>query len=120
MILNINYPLHIDGRGRVAEADVEKHVRQLIEQVLFTGPGERVNRPTFGAEIQQLLFAPNDPDLMAFAQLTVQGALEQWLSDVIRVDAVAIETEDSSLLITVRYFILSLRLPATATFTRKV
>ena len=63
--MNINYPFHIDVRGRTAEASDEKHIRDLIEQVLFTSLGERVNRPTFGSGIMQLLFAPNSDALAA-------------------------------------------------------
>lgn len=103
MPLNIHYPFFIDGRGRVAEAELDDHIRQLIEQVLFTGPGERVNRPTFGSEIQQLLFTPNSPELAAATQFLVQGALEQWLADVILVEALAVESEDSRLTVTIQY-----------------
>lgn len=103
MSLNINYPLFINGRGRVAEAELDDHIRQLIEQVLFTGPGERVNRPTFGSEIQQLLFTPNSAELAAATQFLVQGALEQWLVDVIQVEAVEVESQDSRITVTIQY-----------------
>lgn len=120
MTLNIQYPFIIDGRGRVAEAELDPHIRQLIEQVLFTGPGERVNRPTFGSEIQQLLFAPNSAELAATAQFMVQGALEQWLAEVIRVESVEVESEDSRVTILVQYVIRRSQDRKLAKFTREV
>lgn len=116
----INYPFNIDGRGRVAEASIEQHIRQLIEQVLFTAPGERVNRPDFGSNIQQLLFAPNSDELATATEFLVRGALEQWLGDVIQVEALSVNSEDAQLLVTVQYRIRRNQQPQTVTFTREV
>src|SRR5579859_7503990 len=74
-VSDLAYPLHIDGRGRTAEAGYAAHVRDLIEQVVFTAPGERVNRPDFGSSILQLMFAPNSDSLEAATQAAVQAAL---------------------------------------------
>jgi uncharacterized protein len=118
--VQINYPLQIDGRGRIAEANTESHIHQLIEQVLLTGPGERVNRPDFGSGLQQLLFAPNNNELAAVTQLLVQGALEQWLGDLIKVEAVDIETIESKLEITIQYILRRNQERQVAQFTREV
>ena len=59
--INIAFPLAFDGTGRTALADRDAHIRQMIEQLLFTEPGERVMRPTFGCALLQLVFAPNSP-----------------------------------------------------------
>jgi uncharacterized protein len=101
--LEVDHPYHLDVRGRTASTDEDDHVRDLIEQVLFTSPGERVNRPTFGSGLLQLVFAPNSDALAAATQATVQGALQQWLADVIEVLDVLLETEDSTLRVTVTY-----------------
>ncbi|MBW4686842.1 MAG: GPW/gp25 family protein [Komarekiella atlantica HA4396-MV6] len=101
--MEIGYPFQIDGRGRVADATPEQHIRQMIEQVLFTLPGERVNRPDFGSGVQQLIFAPNSEELAAATEFLVKGSLEQWLGEVIEVEAVAVQNEDASLQITVQY-----------------
>ena len=85
----LDYPFHFDTRGRTAETGDDAHIRDLIEQVLFTAPGERVNRPTFGSGLMQLVFAPNSDTLAATTQFLVQGALQQWLGDLIIVEAVA-------------------------------
>lgn len=105
--MNIDYPYHFDGRGRTAGADDTKHIRDLIEQVLFTSPGERVNRPTFGSGLLQLVFAPNSDMLTAAVQLTVQGALQQWLGDLILVEDVQVTGEDSTVSVKVRYKVRS-------------
>ena len=102
---NIAYPLRVDGRGRIAGANHADHIRQLIEQVLFTAPGERVNRPEFGSGVQQLIFSPNSDELAAATQFLVQGALEQWLGELIQVEAVTVTNRDSQLVVVVQYMI---------------
>jgi phage baseplate assembly protein W len=99
----INYPLSFDSRGRTAQAEDEKHIRDLIEQVLFTSPGERINRPTFGSGMMQLVFAPNSEEQATAIQFLVQGALQQWLGDRITTESVDIRVEDSTLEVTVKY-----------------
>src|SRR5262245_8968105 len=102
-MLHIDYPLGIDAHGRTATTTYEDHVRDMIEQVLFTTPGERVNRPTFGSGVLQLIFAPNSQALATATQMTVQGALQMWLGDLIQVEAVSVNSEDSTLTVVVQY-----------------
>lgn len=106
MNMNINFPFQFSERGRTADADTDKHLRDLIEQVLFTAPGERVNRPTFGCGLRQLVFQPNSQELATATQFLVQGALQQWLGDLIQVDEVKVESRDSSLEVTIVYTVL--------------
>ncbi len=101
--MNVAYPFQIDARGRIAAANVDDHVRDLVEQLLFTNPGERVNRPTFGSGLGQLVFAPNSEALAASLQLTVQGALQQWLGDIIEVQDLGVVSEESTLTVTVSF-----------------
>jgi phage baseplate assembly protein W len=98
-----DFPFRIDGRGRTAETDRDDHVRDLIHQVLFTAPGERVNRPDFGCGIGQLTFMPNGDQLAAATQFLVQGALTRWLDTVIVVHEVLVEARDAQLTATVVY-----------------
>jgi phage baseplate assembly protein W len=86
--------------------------------VLFTAPGERVNRPTFGSGVLQLLFAPQNDALAAAAQLAVQGALQQWLGDLIQVEAVQVEAEDATLRVSVQYVLRRTQQRQAAQFTR--
>ncbi len=103
--MEIAYPFHIDGRGRTAGAGDDEHIRQMIEQLLFTMPGERVNRPTFGSGLMQLLFAPASDELATAVQFMVQGSLQQWLGDLIQVEAVDVQSEEATLRVTVQYLV---------------
>lgn len=98
-----DFPFRIDGRGHTATARTDEHVRDLIYQVLFTSPGERVNRPDFGCGIPQLVFMPNSDALATATQFVVQGALQRWLADVIQVDRVTVTAEQERLTVEVVY-----------------
>ncbi len=117
--MNIDFPYQFDSRGRTAATDYESHIRDLIEQVLFTSPGERVNRPDFGSGLLRLVFAPNSDQLAATTQYLVQGSLQQYLGDLIQVDAVEVENEDSTLRVTVSYLIRRTQTQQTAEFTNQ-
>jgi len=116
----IAYPFQFDGRGRTAQTTNDTHVRDMIEQVLFTTPGERVNRPTFGSGILQLVFAPNSPEVATATQFMAQGALQQWLGDLIKVNSLQVDSQDSTLLVTVQYTLLSTRQTQIVQITRSV
>jgi uncharacterized protein len=118
--MQIDYPFHIDPQGRTASTSEDEHVRDLIEQVLFTSPGERVNRLTFGSGLLQLVFEPNSDILASVVQLSVQGALQQWLGDLIAVEAVQVENRDSSLEITIQYILRRSQERRVTTLTRRV
>ena len=114
----VDFPFAIDGRGRTAATTEDEHIRDLIEQVLFTAPGERVNRPTFGSGLLRLVFAPNGDALAAATQLTVQGNLQQWLGDLIQVLDVQVDNVDAELRVVVRYTLRRTQQPQVAEFRR--
>jgi phage baseplate assembly protein W len=116
----LDYPYWFDGRGRTALTDADEHIRDMIEQVLFTTPGERVNRPAFGSGLLQLVFAPNSDELAAATQFLVQGALQQWLGDLIVVEGVEVTHEDATLLVIVQYVIRRTQQRDVARFQRAV
>jgi phage baseplate assembly protein W len=99
----LDYPFHLDGRGRSAVTDEDDHILDLIHQVLFTVPGERVNRPDFGCGLKQLVFMPKSDALAVATQTMVHGALNRQLGRLIQVESVTVEGVDSELLITVVY-----------------
>jgi phage baseplate assembly protein W len=101
--MSATFPLQFDGRGRTARSTWEDHVREMIEQLLFTAPGERVNRPDFGTGLLRLTFAPNSPELAATLQFAVQAAIDQWLGDVIQVEELEVTSEEATLSIRVGY-----------------
>ena len=89
--MNVNFPFEFDGAGRTADP-LADYLNQLVEQVLFTSPGERVNLPDFGSGLLQMVFAPTSPEIAAAMQFTVQGALQKWLSGQIKVQSVVVAT----------------------------
>ena len=101
--MNLDFPLHVDAAGRTARCDDEPHVTQMLEQLLFTSPGERVNRPDFGTGLLQLVFAPNSVELGAALQFTARAAIQQWLGDVIDLQALEVSVEDATLRASIRY-----------------
>ena len=116
--MNIDFPFHFDGRGRTATTSDEDHVRDMIEQLLLTAPGERVNRPDFGSGLLRMVFAPNSPEIAAALQFTTEAALQRWLGDVIELHALQVESEDATLRVTVQYRIRRTGAVQTATFAR--
>jgi uncharacterized protein len=113
---HLDHPWHIDATGRTALTDDHGHLRDLIEQLLFTSPGERVMRPDFGSGLLGLVFEPNSSTLAATTQVLVQGALQQHLGHLIALQAVNVEPVDSKLEVTVQYVVLRDRSTQTARF----
>jgi phage baseplate assembly protein W len=118
--MHLDYPFHVGSGGRTASTDDDDHVRDLVEQVLFTAPGERVNRPSFGSGILRLVFEPAGAEVAAATQFLVQSALQQWLADVVEVQAVQVDNQDSTLIVAVRYRPLTSADARTAVFARPV
>lgn len=116
--MNVDFPLHFDERGRTALPSYENHIRDLIEQVLFTAPGERVNRPDFGSGLMQLVFAPNSDELASATQFLVQGALQQYLGELINVEKVEVGNREGTLTVLVQYAIRRTQSRHTAEFNR--
>src|SRR5690349_2898890 len=114
----VDYPYRFDARGRTAETNTSEHLRDLIEQVLFTSPGERVNRPDFGSGILQLVFAPNSSQVASALQFTTEAALTRWLGDLLEVQDLQVVSEDTALRVDITYIARRTGQAATASFTR--
>ncbi|HEY0334525.1 MAG TPA: GPW/gp25 family protein [Stenotrophomonas sp.] len=114
----LDFPFHVDGRGRSAETSLDGHVRDLIEQLVFTQAGERVNRPEFGSGLLQLVFAGNSPELAATVQFTLQAALQRWLQDVVELHALEVIADDAALRVHVEYRVLRTGQDVSADFER--
>jgi uncharacterized protein len=106
-VANIDFPYHIERDGRTATSGDLDHIRDLVEQVLFTSPGERVMRPEFGSGVLAMVFEPNSTALAATAQMLIQGALQQHLGHLIAVNSVDVEALDSTFRVAVHYVLLS-------------
>ena len=108
MFQGFKYPFRIsETSGRAgAERNYEAYIKALIRQLLMIRPGERINRPRMGGGVRALVFAPLSDANAAIAQSTIYGALNDWLSDLIRTEDVRVSvTEPSTLEITVVYLI---------------
>ena len=103
----VNFPYQFDGYGRTAQTDLQDYITQLVEQVLFTSPGERVNLPDFGSGLLQLPFAPNSVEMAAATQFSVQAALQKWLGSYVKVQSVVASAQDAVLTVSVTYTPLS-------------
>lgn len=115
--MSFSFPFQLNPHGSAAAASYEAHVRGMIEQVLFTAPGERVNRPDFGCGLLRLPFT-GGAEQAGTVQALVQGALQQWLSDLIQVERVAVEFSQSTLRVSIQYVLLHTRQRQSAQFIR--
>lgn len=106
-VVDVDLPLHFDDRGRTAQPpDLAAHVRDMIEMVLFTTPGERVNRPDFGSGLLQAVFGPASAELAATIEYTTHAALQRWLSDVLEVHELRVVAADEVLRVDLEYALL--------------
>lgn len=118
--MNIDFPFHFDAHGRTATTDDNDHICDMVEELLFTNPGERVNRPDFGSGLLQMVFAPNSTELAAALQFTSQAALQRYLGDIIDLQQVEVTAEDATLSVVVKYIIRQTQEGQTETFVRQI
>jgi|SRR2546427_8134352 uncharacterized protein len=118
--MNIDFPFHFSGDGRTAVTGDDDHIRDMIEQLLFTNPGERVNRPDFGSGLLRMVFAPNSPEVATALKFSLQADLQRWLGDLVELQTLEVDSVDSSLLITIQYLVRRTNERQTTQFTRAV
>jgi uncharacterized protein len=116
--MNIDFPFHFDSRGRTATTGDDDHICEMIEQFLFTNPGERVNRPDFGSGLLGMVFDPNSPELAAALQYTIQAGLQRWLGDLIEVRDLEVKSEEATLRVSIQYGVRRTGEVRASTFTR--
>jgi phage baseplate assembly protein W len=118
--MNIAFPLDFDPLGRTASCGDEAHIRQMIELLLFTTPGERVNRPDFGCGLLRQVFEPNSPELAAALQFTVRAAIDRWLGDLVETGDLVIASDDSRINVDLSYRIRRTGEAGQASFERSL
>lgn len=93
------------GRAATVEDGGDAHVRQMLELLVLTMPGERVMRPTFGSPVAQMLFAPADAAIAHALEAALHAAIEQGLSDLLELRdlKVAFDEDEAALLIDIVY-----------------
>ena len=116
--MNLKFTYQFDNLGHTGDISDNLHIRDMIEQVLFTSPGERINRPDFGSGLLQIVFQPNSSELVTTTQFLVQSALNQWLGDIIEVNNVEVIREDSLFQVKVVYTVLKTKQTQIAEFTK--
>ena len=105
--IEVGFPFRVNSYGRIADPDYELHVQQMIELVLFTAPGERVNRPEFGCGLLQVIYGPDTQNMASAVELLVKTSLQRWMSDVISVTKVEVEArEDGALKVSLTYLLM--------------
>ncbi|HJZ65004.1 MAG TPA: GPW/gp25 family protein [Candidatus Acidoferrum sp.] len=117
---SIDYPFHFDPQGRAADTTAADHIRDMIEQILMTGPGDRVNRPDFGAGLGRMIFEPTSPEVAAALQFTIRGSLQRWLGDVIDAQTVEVTSRESTLQVSIKYVVRLTGETRTDTFERSI
>jgi len=115
--MQIAFPFTLDQDGEIATADHDAHIRQMIEQVLFTNPGERVNRPDFGCGIDTMVFEPLSGEMVAVTQALVRANLVKWLGNLIQVEQLAVEAVESRLVVSIGYVVLATGARQNGTFS---
>jgi phage baseplate assembly protein W len=91
------HPYRLTDERRLAEADVERHVADLVRLVLLTSPGDRLHRPEFGAGLGAgALFEPLQAGLLGVVEVRARGSLEDALGDRIEVREVTVRAEGES------------------------
>ena len=118
--MNIDYPFHFDSRGLTATTDTDKHIQEMLEQLLFTNAGERVNRPDFGSGLQQLIFAPTSPEIAAALQFSLQATIQRWLGDLIELQKLEVTSVDSTLSIFIQYVVRRTQQQQSTKFIRTI
>jgi len=116
--MNIAFPYRLSPQGTTATAaSADDHIAQLLEQLLFTRPGERVNRPTFGCGLLDLLFSPGSPEVAAALSVTVSAAVQQELSDLVQIQTVDVTWAAGTLQVVLGYLVLATGASASHTFS---
>ena len=115
---HIAFPWRFDGLGRTATSTLDAHVREMIELLLFTDPGERVNRPDVGSGVRSLVFGPASAEVATALQFVIQAGLERELADVLRIDALHVTSVDATVTIELTYTVLETGEPRTERFER--
>jgi phage baseplate assembly protein W len=118
MARTLALPFQIGGLGTPRTANRTAGARQQLEQLLFTLPGERVNRPDFGCGVQRLVFSGASPEAAAVTEYAVRVAIRRFLSDILSLDAVKVTVDDVTLTVDILYTLVDTGEELADTFKR--
>jgi phage baseplate assembly protein W len=114
----LSFPFRITELGAAATAPRAEVIRQQLEQLLMTIPGERVNRPDFGCGIQRLVFAGAGPETVAAAEYVIATSIRRHLRALVSLDAVRVTVDDSSLFVDILYSVVGTGEERSASFVQ--
>ncbi len=114
------FPYAVSVSGRTATVDPDTDLANMVRQVVLTGLGHRVNRPTFGSRLDHLVFAGDSPELTSAVELLVRSALSEWLMDKLTVNDVQVAAGDAVLTVMISYAALPSLQPVVVTVTREM
>ncbi|MBP6237643.1 MAG: GPW/gp25 family protein [Saprospiraceae bacterium] len=117
-MFHLKSTLSFNNLGRTSGTDYDNHINDMVQHILFTTPGERVNRPDFGSGLYQAVFEPNSSEVAATLQFLLHGALNQWLSGIIEINDVNVNANDAVLEVKVVYTIIRNREQRVANFSQ--
>jgi phage baseplate assembly protein W len=103
MSLRVAFPYALAPTGQTARASEPEYLGQLLAQILFVEPGERVNRPDFGCPLRGLTFATGRSEVTTAVEALVQGALRQWVADAVQIQGVDVDVRGSLVHVTISY-----------------
>ena len=105
----MKFPLEMGAAGAVTSAR-RQHIREQIEQVLFTNPGERWFRPEFGVGVRALVFEPNSSVLWEVTKKRLLASLSEALAGEVdpKTLEVTVEGENEKLIIVIAYMIATI------------
>ena len=98
-----------DESGRLGFPDLETSVRQRIEAVLRTSPGEQLMRPYFGAGLELAIHKPNSASTRAELNRDIEAHVSTFEPRIV-LDQVEVASGDdpSILIVTIAYRIRQL------------
>lgn len=99
----LNFPFGLAPDGSVAVVDEDDHIRERLEQILFTAPGERVMVPDFGCGVRDLVFAGNNEVLAAATEFKVARALQTYMGNQVLITGVDVTNDEEKLRIVINY-----------------
>lgn len=114
----LKFPFAVGTKGPKTSSRVE-HVREQIEQVLFTSPKERVFRPEFGVGVRRLVFEPNNAALRNSTLKRLNASLAEALHGEVdpRTLEVEVSNEEETLIIHISYTLAAINREESHTFT---
>ncbi|MCG8420091.1 MAG: GPW/gp25 family protein [Proteobacteria bacterium] len=104
-VRGLTFPPIVGPDAGLATLDTVNSVRAMLEQILFTEPGERVNRPTFGVGVLGALFEPNSPFLQTRIRIALEENVYDHLGLRVSVDDIGVEQDQAEIHIRIAFTI---------------